>query len=106
MDLPGTHCEKFNSATADGFLCSCNTSKCNSIAKGKEMIAKSEKGATGEGIECHVCAGDGGVCTGESDEGSVLNCGKDITTCMLAKLSNRLFVFHNSYEKLLKTFLR
>ena len=97
MNILGSHCEEFQSTTAVGYLCTCNTSKCNSIEKGKELMEKAEKGVVGEGVECHVCQGDGGLCQGESDEGSVENCGSDIRTCSLAKSSKN---FKNQTTKL------
>ena len=84
MDLPGTHCQEFKSANADGYLCTCNTSNCNTIEKGKEMITRAESGIVGDGIECHVCTGNGGICSGESDAGSIINCGEGVETCLLA----------------------
>ena len=48
------------------------------------MITRAESGIVGNGIECHVCIGDGGICTEESDGGTVINCGEGVETCLLA----------------------
>ena len=31
VDVDGTVCQEFNTQTADGYVCTCNTSWCNSI---------------------------------------------------------------------------
>ena len=84
VDLPGSHCQEFKSATADGYLCTCNETSCNSIEQGKAMITREETGIVGHGIECHVCTGDEGMCEDESDGGTVVNCGHGVSTCLLA----------------------
>ena len=82
--MPGTNCQEFRSELADGYMCTCNTTYCNSIQAGKEMIQRAESGIVGDGISCHVCTGDGGICSSESDGGSVINCGEGVDTCLLA----------------------
>ena len=106
MYLPGTNCEQFKSAVADGYLCTCNTSNCNSITKGKEMIAKAQSGTIGDGVECHVCSGTGGLCTGENDGGLVVNCGDGVRTCLLAKSSKIYCNVLDSFDFQLKLWMK
>ena len=63
------------------------------------MITTAESGITGVGVECHVCSGAGGMCTADTDGGSVTNCGDGVQTCLLAA-SKKLTAFKSkiSYD--------
>merc|ERR1711936_1219984 len=48
------------------------------------MIARAEQGISGSGLNCHSCSGTSNLCTNSSDEGTVIDCGEGVTTCLIA----------------------
>ena len=48
------------------------------------MIARAEQGISGTGLNCHSCSGTSNLCTNSSDEGTVIDCGEGVTTCLIA----------------------
>ena len=78
-------CIELKTATQEGYSCTCNSSWCNNIDNGKAMISRAASGITGSGITCHTCTGEGGLCTDANDEGSLVDCGEGVETCLVAK---------------------
>ena len=52
------------------------------------MIARAEQGISGSGLNCHSCSGTSNLCTNSSDEGTVIDCGEGVTTCLIATGNN------------------
>ena len=77
-------CETLTTSTQDGYMCTCNSSWCNNIDNGKQMIARAELGITGSGLMCHTCSGTSGLCLNSTDEGSLIDCGEGVSTCLVA----------------------
>ena len=48
------------------------------------MIARAEQGITGSGLHCHSCSGTSNLCTNSSDEGTLIDCGEGVVTCLIA----------------------
>jgi len=77
-------CVTVTTDTSDGYLCTCNSSYCNAIDSGKAMISRAELGITGSGLECHTCSGEAGLCSTADDEGTAVDCGEGVDTCLVA----------------------
>ena len=54
------------------------------IISGKAMISRAELGITGSGLECHTCSGEAGLCSTADDEGTAVDCGEGVDTCLVA----------------------
>merc|ERR1711922_53318 len=65
--------------------CTSNVSWCNGYEKSESYLTRAEAGITGTGITCHVCTGDANLCSSTSDEGSQVDCGEEVSTCLLGK---------------------
>ena len=48
------------------------------------MISRAELGITGSGLECHTCSGEAGLCSTADDEGTAVDCGEGVDTCLVA----------------------
>ena len=48
------------------------------------MIARAEQGITGSGLNCHVCSGTSNLCTNSTDQGTLIDCGEGVVTCLIA----------------------
>ncbi len=48
------------------------------------MIARAEQGITGSGLHCHSCSGSSNLCTNSSDQGTLIDCGEGVVTCLIA----------------------
>ena len=122
VDVDGTVCQEFSTQTADGYVCTCNTSWCNSIdqvgggvfadkhsdnqtplqSQGKQMIARAEQGITGSGLNCHVCSGSSNLCTNSTDQGTLIDCGEGVVTCLIATSKSVVLVlkFSSTFNNL------
>ena len=48
------------------------------------MIARAEQGITGSGLHCHSCSGSSNLCTNSTDQGTLIDCGEGVVTCLIA----------------------
>jgi len=83
--IPGINCEEFQISGYTGQYCTCDVSWCNNYEKSEVYLSRAESGITGTGLTCHVCSGDDNLCTSTSDEGSQVDCGEGVSTCLLGK---------------------
>lgn len=108
-EAEASSCVTVTTDTSDGYLCTCNSSYCNAIERcvaqstykeylvytmtnvdvvsffsGKAMISRAELGITGSGLECHTCSGEAGLCSTADDEGTAVDCGEGVDTCLVA----------------------
>ena len=116
-EAEASSCVTVTTDTSDGYLCTCNSSYCNAIDRcvshntlhlimypfiisGKAMISRAELGITGSGLECHTCSGEAGLCSSADDEGTAVDCGEDVDTCLVATSTiNKLRLLRIRYDR-------